>query len=299
MLHTFPLTAPRVQPIHPGSYISVEGGLPHRQALEAATFEVWVQPWSFGRRQALFGQYDFPEACDYGLFLSEAGDVEFYVGNGKEFAEANVLKGPRLDQREWQHLVGTWDGHTASIWIDAKKVASKVVAASLRPGNAPLRFGSSSIDSLATEFLDGDLVMPVIYSRALSEIEIARRFEERGLHIASDRFVLGCWPLREQGGDTVHDTSGHQRTGRIINHATWMINGPAFEPQKVGVYEVTTPAYDPLQDPTRGNGIRLARDDLYDCRWEVTHEFLVPTDVKCRNLRHNRRSGNIVKCATS
>jgi N,N-dimethylformamidase len=280
VLHTFPLTSPRVQPIHPGSYISVENGLSQRQLFEAVTFEVWVKPWSFGRRQALLSQYDFPGACGYGLFLNEAGDVEFYVGNGKDFAETSVLKGPSLDQREWQHVVGTWDGHTASLWINAKKVASREVAVNLRPGSAPLRFGSSSIDGVANEFLDGDLVMPVIYSRILPEMEIARRFEERGLHIASDRFVLGCWPLREQRGDAVHDVSGHQRTGRIINHATWMINGPAFEPQKVGIYEETVPAYDPLQDPTRGNGIRFARDDLYDCRWDVTHEFLVPTDAK-------------------
>lgn len=280
VLHTFPATVSQVQSIHPGSYILVEGGLPHYQVLEAVTFEVWVKPWSFGRCQALLGQYDRPGACGYGLFLNEAGDVEFYLGNGKEFAATNMLKGSSLNHRSWQHVVGTWDGHTASIWIDAKKVSSKEFTLSVRPGNAPLRFGSCGIDGVADDFLDGDLVMPVIYSRALAESEIVRRFKEHGLHVASDRFVLGCWPLREQRGELVHDVSGHQRTGRVINHATWMINGPAFDPTKVGIYKETTPAYDPLQDPTRGNGIRLARDDLYDCRWEVTHEFSVPLDAK-------------------
>src|SRR5690606_24219129 len=33
-------------------------------------------------------------------------------------------------------------------------------------------------------------------------------------------------------------------------------------------------------DPDRGHGIRFASDDLYDCGWEVTHEYQVPEDAR-------------------
>jgi hypothetical protein len=90
--------------------------------------------------------------------------------------------------------------------------------------------------------------------------------------------VLACWPLREERGDTVADASGHQRTGRIVNHGTWMIVGPAFETQRVN--EFSDAGYDPLADPTRGHGLRLASDDLYDCRWSESHAFRMPANAK-------------------
>ena len=91
--------------------------------------------------------------------------------------------------------------------------------------------------------------------------EVQARFADRGLHTPRGRAVLACWPLREERGDVVADASGHQRTGRIVNHGTWMIVGPAFEPNRVN--EFSDDGYDPLTDPTRGHGLRLASDDLY------------------------------------
>ena len=38
--------------------------------------------------------------------------------------------------------------------------------------------------------------------------------------------------------------------------------------------------YDPVKDPRRGHGLRLASDDLFDCRWKASHEFRVPEDAR-------------------
>jgi hypothetical protein len=280
ILHTFPESPAWVQPITPGSYIHVERGLPAAQAYEEFSVELWVKPWAFGRRQALIGQFNAPEQCGFGLFLNEAGQVEFYVGDGGAFRDTGVVEGTALDKQTWHHLVGTWDGSAASLWIDGSKVASRPIQGIFRAGPAPLRLGAAGSNSTADQFADADLLMPVLYARCLGDAEIGQRFRQNGLRPPSSRFVLGYWPLHEQQGDRVQDASGHQRTGRIINHATWMITGPGFDSSTLNIHHEAEPAYAPLNDARRGKGIRFASDDLSDCRWEVTHVYTVPAQAK-------------------
>lgn len=280
VLHAFAPSPARVQPIHPGSYVLVEKGLDAMLPLSGLTLECWVKPWSVAARQTLIAQYDFPAHCGWGLFIEEGGALAFYLGDGRAFrAEAQQAHG-RLSARRWQHVAATWNGRVAALWIDGQQVGQWDAVQEVRPGPAPLRMGASGVDGLADVFLEADLIMPALYGRALAPEEIAERHAQRGLAIASGRAVLACWPLREERGAQVADASGHQRTGRIVNHGTWMIVGPAFEPAKVGPREDAESRYDPFADPTRGHGLRFASDDLYDCRWEATHEFRIPADAK-------------------
>jgi hypothetical protein len=54
-----------------------------------------------------------------------------------------------------------------------------------------------------------------------------------------------------------------------------MIGGPAF---KAAVERFGS--YNPKKDAGRGHGLRFASDDLYDCRWPVTHRWPVPADAR-------------------
>jgi hypothetical protein len=128
---------------------------------------------------------------------------------------------------------------------------------------------------IATHFLDGDLAAPALYDRALTEPQIRARLAERGLQLARGAGVLAAWPLDEERGDRIADASTHARHGRLVNHATWMIGGPSFaaDVPRFGAYE-------PRNDARRGHGLRFASDDLYDCRWSVTHRWPVPADAR-------------------
>lgn len=278
VLHRFEPAPARVQAIHPGSYVHVAKGLAADAALPGLSLECWVKPWTVETRQTLVGQFDYPSRCGFGLFIEAGGALCLYLGDGGAFrADAQQAHG-RLVARRWQHVAATWDGRVARLWIDGAEVGCWPASAPVRPGAAPLRLGASGVEGLASLFLDADLAMPVIHDRALSADEVRERVAQRGLQAATGRSVLACWPLREERGDRVADCSGHQRTGRIVNHATWMIVGPAFEPSKVPEHEGGS--YDPLNDPTRGHGLRFAGDDLYDCRWETTQRWQVPIDAR-------------------
>lgn len=279
VLKTFPPSEPFSQPIHPGSYLYVEKGLAPDFPLKGLTLECWVQPWSFSHRQTIMSQMDWPGSCGYGLFITETGEVAFYLGDGGSFQESYLHSGPRPEERKWSHVVGTWDGITKSLWVNGTLVGNWPGPALVGPGKAPLRLGASAESGEANNFLEGSILMPAIYERGLNAEEIRQRYAQKGLVAPKDKGVLACWPLREQKGEKVTDISGYERAGQIINQGTWMIVGPAFEPKKLNFFSENDPPYNPLEDPTRGNGLRFAGDDLYDCRWEVTREFTVPQEA--------------------
>lgn len=262
------------QPIHPGSYVHIEKRL--RGKMKAITLECWVRPWDVTKLQGVISQEDKDSSEGLALGIGQDGYVGFYLGDGVSPDEAVVhrTKPGAVVKNKWHHVVATWDGMRKRVFVNAKEVGAWDFAGPLLPGLHVLRLGAMSQGGIANHFIDGDLAMPVIYERALSEEEISRRFAQEGLEVAEGKGVLACWPLTEERGERVRDVVG-EREGRIINHATWMIGGPGFDANVPRFGD-----YDPKKDAKRGHGLRLASDDLYDCRWEVTHRWPVPADAR-------------------
>ena len=264
VLHEFPQSAPHVQPIYPGSYVRIDK--PIREKLKALTLECWVRPWKVDAAAGLICQFDSRTGTGFGIVLNPSAGVSFLLGNGKDSATAAALKPKR-----WHHVVGTWDGKEKALWLDGQLAGKWAFSRAIDTGGSILRLGAFG----ESHFLDGDLAMPVIYDKALTEAEVKARFKDQALTVPRDRSVLGCWPLAEERGDVVKDGSRHRRHGHIVNHGTWMIGGPSFDPNVPRFGN-----YDPRKDPQRGHALRLASDDLYDCRWTATHKFRVPAEAR-------------------
>lgn len=265
----------RPQPIHPGSYVHVPSGL--RGSWRALTLECWVRPWAVDRLQGLVTQEDKTSDAGFALGLGAGGYVGFFLGNGVGPDESVVHRtAPGVIQRgRWHHVVGRWDGVTKDIWVDGRPVASWPFAGPLVVGRHPIRLGAMGEDGVTLRLLDGDVAQCAVYGRALSDAEVAGRFAERGLRLASGRAVQANWDFAEERGDRVADRSGRGRHGRLINHGTWMIGGPSWNDEVPRFGD-----YDPRRDPTRGHGLRLAADDLYDCRWEPVFTWRVPPETR-------------------
>ena len=263
----------RPQPIHPGSYVHVEKRLAGK--LSGLTLECWVRPWDVGKLQGLVSQEDKDSSEGFALGIGKDGYVGFYLGDGVSPDEAVVhrTKPGVLARGQWQHVVAVWDGAKKRVFVNAQEVAAWDFAGPLLAGEHALRLGAMAQAGKVQHFLDGDLAMPAIYGRALGVEEIRERHTQRGLQPARD--ALACWPLAEERGAHVADTSEAARHGRIINLGTWMIGGPSFAANVPRFGE-----YDPQKDAKRGHGLRLASDDLYDCLWEVTQRWPVPADAR-------------------
>jgi hypothetical protein len=317
----FTVMSPQQQPIYPGSYVCVTNGLPASNALAGLTLECWMRPSlaipggdEFALAPGFTGlmtQYDTNQA-GFGLFVqlndTNNGTVAFYGGDGGALRMTNWLQtsfdfigsAQTWDQLQWHHVAATWDGATQSLWIDGQLAASHSFAGPVKPGPAPLRLGSYGENGLANHFYNGDLAFPVIYSNALSGVEISNHFSQ--VHPGGSppqpfdtnnvpTNVLACWQLTEEGSNIVADISAFHRDGQIINHATWHIGGPSFDASKVGEFD----SYDPATDPTRGHGLRLASDDLFDCGWTNTFSWVVsnaaPSGIYVARLRYPATAG--------
>lgn len=285
---------PMPQPIYPGSYVEVATNIPASQTLGALTIECWIRPWGPNKWCGLVTQHDFPNSCSLGLFLDVEGRIRFYLGNGGEYnSEGDHISSIVIDRvvpndqdqlvlSQWYHVVGVWDGTNKSLWVrgvhDTQWQHTQWQFSSVvKGGSSPIRLGAYANNGSTTDLIyDGDLAMPVLYDRALSEVEIQARYDQMALARPSDANILACWPFDEEQGETAVDISQYERHGSIINQATWMIGGPSFNSNEVPFYG----DYDPSQDAQRGHGLRFASDDLYDCNWQITNKCLVPTDAK-------------------
>ncbi len=277
-LETFRVEAPRSQPIHPGSYVHVSKGLPAERRLTELTLEAWIRPFHLSGWQGLITQHDYPDRCGFGLFLNQ-GRVAFITGAGGAFdpGSLHATDPGSITARRWHHVVGSWDGRVKRIYVDGELRTEFPFAGVVRPAQTSLRIGAYGSDGLASNFYGGDIAMCAVHERALGRDQIKKRFADRGLTIPKGDSVLACWPFSEERGTRVADASADRRDGRIINRGTWMIGGPGFDATKVGRHDSS---YDPTRDEKRGHGLRLAADELYDARWDVSHRFRVPADAK-------------------
>ena len=288
VLQSWRVDHPAMQPIHPGSYIHVEQGLRADREIRAITLECWVRMWNGSGWQGVITQFDEGQPDGFGLFVNEDFAVAFCAGGEPSIQEAAHRSAPGLLTRpgekdtiftmppaRWHHVAATVDGTRARIFVDGRGVGEWTLRGPLRAGTAPLRIGAFGRQGQADGFLDADISMPAIHSRALTPGEVRERFHGKAQESPARDDLFACWPLTEEKGDRVADVSSHQRHGRIINHATWMIGGPGFNADvpRFGNYE-------PTEDPTRGHGLRLASDDLYDCRWKPTFEYRVSEDAR-------------------
>jgi hypothetical protein len=278
------LAVPHVQAINPGSYVYIAQGLPVGTALTSFTVECWVRPLRLGWWQGLITQHDFPDRCAFGLFLSNLGTPYFYVGNGGAFVAGSLLAGAGpLELDRWYHVVGRWNGIEEILSVSDlanERVTRQACRGPMSGAAVPIRLGAYAASGVTGQFLDADLAMPALYSRALTDTEIHDRRDAvaRSAPAAGSALgdaLLGCWPLGEERGSHVADASPFHRDGSIVNHGTWMVGGPGFDIDSDAV-----PPGDARDDLGRGHALRLMPDDLFDCGWQVTETCAVPSDAK-------------------
>lgn len=262
-------------PIHPGSYVHVERRLEGK--VGGFCIEAWVRPWRLDRLAGVVTQEDKQSDSGFALGVGKDGYVGFFLGNGRGPDEAVIHRTEVgvVKVGKWHHVVASWDGNRKVVWVDGVRRGEWAFSDSVELGEHPLRLGAMGDEGEALRFLDGDLAMVVIRGQAPTEAQVREWHGARGLKRSRVRDVLACWDFSEEIGDRVSDVSGKGRHGRLVNHGTWMIGGPSFDAAVPRFRE-----HVPAKDPRRGHGLRLASDDLYDCRWPETFRWQVPATAR-------------------
>ncbi len=272
--------------IDPGSYVYVHG-----EPLPAGpvTLGLWVRPWKLPvvdvvqvGWQGLITDIDYPDAARFGLIVDHLGRLCVYAGDGGAFRHEWLHASPPVlagETGRWAHVAVSIGADGVRIFHNGRMAAEMAVPVPVAAvtEQAQLRIGAFAEGGAAGDFLEADIAAPFVGQFVLDEAAAGRLFADRG-HTPVASLGLGalaaCWPLDEEKGADVRDVSGHERHGHIVNHGTWMVGGPAFDPANR-----VAETYDPAKDPDRGNGLRLCSDDLMDPRWPVSAHFDVPHDA--------------------
>lgn len=138
------------------------------------------------------------DAEDRSRVLASKGEAWELVRNGKDSAVSLSLAGPRtpeksryqgrmpnlsskrkLNDGHWHHVVGTFDGNRAVLYIDGSEEEAVEASGTLALTSAPVTLGDSAVSP--GQFFDGALADARIYSRALTAEEV------RALHDAENK----------------------------------------------------------------------------------------------------------------
>ena len=132
------------------------------------TLEAWARrPDINPTYRSLIGKYrgDPAQTESYELLFNASAGIRFHVTSSPiDYNSAIVAN-------TWYHVVGTYDGTTARIYLNGEAVASGSRTAG--SNSVPFRIGASP---RGANYNNGDIARAFIYSRALSASEIKQNF---------------------------------------------------------------------------------------------------------------------------
>src|SRR5205085_722382 len=101
----------------------------------------------------------------YMVYASSTDLWQLRVGTGTAWA---IVNGPAVVLNQWTHLVATFDGSTARLYVNGVLAGSGAVAAFSANASKPLRIGAGNTEGSPTFFLPGVLDEVAVYPAALS-----------------------------------------------------------------------------------------------------------------------------------
>ncbi|MEW5759807.1 MAG: LamG-like jellyroll fold domain-containing protein [Candidatus Thermoplasmatota archaeon] len=128
------------------------------------TVEAWIEPYKFPTDYGTI-----INKTNYAIEINKEGKVNFTIWNGSEYC--SLISDIALEISKWNHVVGTYDGINARVYINGKIVGQKWV------DKLSLLTGSLNIGSFAgTNSFNGRIDEVRIYNKPLSIEEISLHY---------------------------------------------------------------------------------------------------------------------------
>jgi len=186
------------------------------------TLSAWVKVTTFAtdgasNRRIISKQNNVADNEIYGL-LTESTQSRFELrlnGNGNNLYTTTT----NLATGRWYHLVGTWDGTNARIYVNGAQ--DNIVAQSTPSATTKnLLIGNWGATTGQGAF-SGSLDDVRIYNRALTATEVTALYNSGSAKLTapSNNGLVGYWSMDDCRGSSSTDSSGNRNTGSLTNFA--------------------------------------------------------------------------------
>jgi hypothetical protein len=149
--------------------------VPYAAALNPSVFtvEAWAYPTGgAGSFRSVFTSRDTPTR-GFALYASDANTWQLWLGTGSSYVH---LDGPAVALNAWTHLVATYNGTTASLYVNGVLVASENLA--YAPNTVrPFRIGAGQTETSAGLLFSGRLDEIAVYNTALTAAEVTTNYQ--------------------------------------------------------------------------------------------------------------------------
>ncbi len=152
----------------------------------------------------------------YGLVLVN-GIVQFHMWQNGHQGAVGVTQ---LASGVWYHLAGTWDGTTASVYINGVLDSQSSFVGPMTANSEPLRIGILGLPCCPYPFY-GAIDEVRIWNRARTASEI-NAYKNKS--VIADASLVAYYKLDEGNGATTADAA-KGNTGTLVNAPTWQLSG--------------------------------------------------------------------------
>ena len=265
--------ASRVQPIHSGSYVRVDGA---GALAELASFTVVATVWptlpALGRTQGIVGRHDPAGGAGFALAIDERGSVAAIAGDGAGNV-VSVSVGKDLRERVWYRVFAAYDAERRSLTVgqsalepafkadDSGAAETTVEFDAKLDGPGPLVIGALGGTPVSGHY-NGKIEAPMVFGAALTP-------DETLAADADDRVAAWDFSL-EMSGARVVDTGAHRLHGETVNLPARAMKGSSWTGEEMCWRHA----------PDQYAAIHFHDDDLYDCAWQTDFSFTPPGDFK-------------------
>jgi len=160
-----------------GGYVEV-GNNDSLNLTSSVSIEAWVKiSTDTGKAQTIVSK-----ANDYKLIIRDNGLIDFWIG------DLSVVYGTSdLADDKWHHVVATYDGTTAKVYVDQNPEYQVGTNVFLNNSNTSILIGA---DDSADRPFNGNIDEVAIYDRALSLSEIQQHYAGRTCILKDDKIYL-------------------------------------------------------------------------------------------------------------
>jgi len=227
---------------------------------DAITIQAWIRPEDLSSHRTVLGKWYQDQATwSYVLYATGSnGGAGFRLHDGSHnFVQlTSWSKEPVIN--EWAHLVATYNGSVAKVYINGTEVSSYSTVGTIAVNSNPLWIGKEGYGNP----MNGVMDEIAIWNNGLSSDEVVTLYNagssldastNSGNYISSAN-LKGYWKFNEGAGTSVFDASGNGNDG-IIYGADWDTTDSPFMPLVGNMFKIP---HHHIEDYMHTAGVEIA-----------------------------------------